>query len=99
MNEWVLQNIVCPRDHGSLELTHGKLVCPANHTYPVVDGIPIMLLEEAVPTQQITVDTFHTVAAIEKVQENTCSSTLLPYGIGVEGDGIHAHVQGVIGAT
>ncbi len=47
MNEWLRANLVCPRDKRELKTDENNLVCPENHIYPVVDDIPIMLLEEA----------------------------------------------------
>jgi SAM-dependent methyltransferase len=45
MNEWLAQNLVCPRDHEALTLSGDFLHC-SQHRYPVVEGIPVMLLEE-----------------------------------------------------
>lgn len=49
---WVEEQLACPRNHDSLRLQDGFLVCSEGHRYPVVDGIPIMVLEEAQPTQE-----------------------------------------------
>ncbi len=46
----MLENLVCPRDHARLEHAAGHLTCAQGHRYPVVDGIPVMLLEEAPAT-------------------------------------------------
>jgi SAM-dependent methyltransferase len=40
----------CPRDRGALERRDDGLVCAAGHRYPVVDGIPVLLVEEERPT-------------------------------------------------
>ena len=45
--------LVCPRDHQVLEGRDGHLICPSGHRYPVVEGIPILLLSE---TQQTHVE-------------------------------------------
>jgi SAM-dependent methyltransferase len=42
--------LVCPRDRGALEPDGGELVCPVGHRYPLVDGIPVLLVEEDSPT-------------------------------------------------
>jgi uncharacterized protein YbaR (Trm112 family) len=49
----LLRLLVCPRDHLVLEGRDGHLICPSGHRYPVVDGIPILLLSE---TQQTHVE-------------------------------------------
>jgi SAM-dependent methyltransferase/uncharacterized protein YbaR (Trm112 family) len=40
----------CPRDHRALDPDGDALVCAAGHRYPVVDGIPLLLVEEERPT-------------------------------------------------
>lgn len=44
MDEWLLKNLICPRDGGALRLDNNTLTCRAAHRYPIVDGIPVMLL-------------------------------------------------------
>lgn len=42
--------LVCPADHGSLtdDVAASRLVCSVcGRRYPVIDGIPVMLLDEA----------------------------------------------------
>ncbi|MDE2579348.1 MAG: methyltransferase domain-containing protein [Hyphomicrobiales bacterium] len=36
----------CPRDGAPLSLADGRLTCSHGHVYPVVDGVPVMLVEE-----------------------------------------------------
>ena len=50
MDRWYLENLVCPRDHNRLELLSDSLTCSAAHSYPVVDGVPVMLLGDEVQT-------------------------------------------------
>jgi SAM-dependent methyltransferase/uncharacterized protein YbaR (Trm112 family) len=42
--------LVCPRDHQVLEEQSQHLLCPSGHRYPVVEGIPILLLSETPQT-------------------------------------------------
>jgi SAM-dependent methyltransferase/uncharacterized protein YbaR (Trm112 family) len=42
--------LVCPRDHTSLRDTIGALACANGHRYPVVDGVPVMLLDDVEQT-------------------------------------------------
>ena len=42
--------IACPRDLAPLSAQNGSLECPSGHSYPCVDGIPVLLVEEADPT-------------------------------------------------
>jgi SAM-dependent methyltransferase/uncharacterized protein YbaR (Trm112 family) len=50
---WFLDNLVCPRDKLDLTLNSGTLVCHQGHHYPVVEGIPIMLLEDVRQTHGV----------------------------------------------
>lgn len=50
LDSWYLANLVCPRDRSALTSSGGALVCAAEHRYPVVDGIPVMLIAEAPET-------------------------------------------------
>ena len=59
MDRWYLDNLVCPRDRNQLEAVSYKLACPEGHAYPVVDGVPVMLLD----------DQAQTIAAAEKSLE------------------------------
>jgi len=42
--------LVCPRDRGALTREGDALVCAEGHRYPVVDGIPVLLVPEDEPT-------------------------------------------------
>jgi len=46
----LLGMLVCPRDRLRLELDGGMLGCAKGHRYPVVDGIPVLLLNEVSQT-------------------------------------------------
>lgn len=46
MNDWLIRHLVCPRDRSALTAKGESLVCRENHTYPVFDGIPVMLIED-----------------------------------------------------
>lgn len=53
---WAAERLACPRCHGALETLQdagggSRLACAAGHAYPVVDGIPILLIDEVEPTQ------------------------------------------------
>jgi len=48
-----LNNLVCPREHLKLNQVGNALVCPKEHRYPVVDGVPVMLLGDVKQTTGI----------------------------------------------
>ncbi|MCY7347866.1 MAG: methyltransferase domain-containing protein [Pyrinomonadaceae bacterium] len=62
MNNWLRENLVCPRDKKELQLENNRLICPENHIYPVVDDVPVMLLEETEPNHHYITETLEGVA-------------------------------------
>src|SRR5271170_1154160 len=46
----LLELLVCPRDHQVLQEEDRHLFCPRGHRYPIVEGIPILLLSETPQT-------------------------------------------------
>ncbi|WP_029893479.1 Trm112 family protein [Desulfohalovibrio reitneri] len=55
LNKELLDILACPKCKGGLELTpeeDGLLCAACNVAYPVKDGIPIMLVDEAIPMDQ-----------------------------------------------
>jgi uncharacterized protein YbaR (Trm112 family) len=58
MDSKLLEILVCPSCHGSLQWAPGRqmLLCPAERLgYPVVDGIAHLLEEEAIAVPEIDV--------------------------------------------
>lgn len=52
LNKELLDILVCPKCKGAISLTTQEdgLVCtPCGLAYPVLDDIPVMLVEEAIP--------------------------------------------------
>lgn len=53
IDPWYEHNIVCPRDHLPLKCEDGNLVCQRDHHYPVVDGMPVLLLDDVPQTMRV----------------------------------------------
>jgi SAM-dependent methyltransferase/uncharacterized protein YbaR (Trm112 family) len=68
MNEWLRENLVCPRDKSELRTDGNKLICPHKHSYPVVNDIPIMLVEEEEHIHNYITETLGTVAEIDSLE-------------------------------
>jgi uncharacterized protein YbaR (Trm112 family) len=47
VDDWYVENLVCPRDRQRLRARNNVLECLNRHEYPVIQGIPVMLLEES----------------------------------------------------
>ena len=50
IDPWFLENLVCPVSHESLEYLNGDLVSVSGRRYPVVEGIPVMLVDKVEQT-------------------------------------------------
>lgn len=50
MEEWLTVNLVCPRNKKKLKLEGNFLISTDGYKYPVIDGIPVMLLDDVEPT-------------------------------------------------
>jgi uncharacterized protein YbaR (Trm112 family) len=45
---WLIEMLICPLDGGSVRVHGDELVCQrCGRRYPVRDGIPVMVIEEA----------------------------------------------------
>ncbi len=53
VNNSLLEILACPRDRSRLSLDGDSLLCESSHRYPIVRGIPVLLVPEAAPTQWV----------------------------------------------
>src|SRR5688500_13469653 len=90
MNEWLFEHLVCPRDKQALEVRDGSLVCSQQHSYPIVEGIPVMLVDDVEITHAYITRTLEQVS-------NAQSST--PAFDSSSGDAIDEFVQGEVPYT
>ena len=86
----LLQILVCPRDHQVLEEQNEHLHCPSGHRYPVVEGIPILLLSETPQTH---------VEGTRSLQAGASGKSVTARPPALRPGEIDPFVQGVIGAT
>lgn len=83
--DWVLTTLACPRDHERLEPVDGALTCAAGHTYPIRDGIPILLLDDVEQTHEAALYALRSAGEPDPYESGT--------GF------VDAYVQEAIGAT
>jgi uncharacterized protein YbaR (Trm112 family) len=50
IDDWYLEKLRCPRDMTKLNLVGNDLVSESGNTYPIVNGIPIMLVDNVPQT-------------------------------------------------
>jgi 2-polyprenyl-3-methyl-5-hydroxy-6-metoxy-1,4-benzoquinol methylase/uncharacterized protein YbaR (Trm112 family) len=73
LDSWYLDNLACPRDQLHLRICNNKLVCAESHTYPIVDGVPVMLLDDVRQTNWIAG------ASLDRARKEIGSETLLSH--------------------
>jgi hypothetical protein len=53
ISQELLEILACPKCHTKVQLRDDKLRCPSCKVlYPIVDGIPVMLIEEGKPEEE-----------------------------------------------
>jgi ubiquinone/menaquinone biosynthesis C-methylase UbiE/uncharacterized protein YbaR (Trm112 family) len=57
IDPWLKENLVCPRTHEPLEWHEDCLTSAAGHRYPILDGVPIMLVDGLPDTNPVRFDT------------------------------------------
>ncbi len=48
---WIEQRLACPRDGAALSVDGERLACADGHEYRLVDGIPVLVVDDVEPTQ------------------------------------------------
>src|SRR5437016_10200972 len=71
---WLVRHLVCPRDKRRLVVRSESLACDANHEYPVVDGIPILLLAEARQTHPAAFRSLEAAAESDHSAQDSCQT-------------------------
>lgn len=77
MDLWYIENLVCPIDYLTLEYLKGFLVCSCGRKYPVIDGTPIMLLDEADQTLWVASASIKTANANREITEEQTANLYL----------------------
>jgi len=70
LDDWYLENLVCPRDHEMLRLENGALTCKHGHHYPIISGIPIMLLDDVTATLHVMQGSIDASGQAEKANDD-----------------------------
>jgi len=64
MEQWYLDNLVCPVDKSPLEYKDGVFISSSGGRYPVVDGVPVMLVDNKKQTMPLVT------ASLERAKNN-----------------------------
>lgn len=71
LDPWFMDNLVCPRDQQPLRFVQNYLICPKGHRYPVVQGIPVMVLDDVPQTHHYAVQSLDFALNPMKLTEST----------------------------
>ena len=94
VSDWLLESLACPRDRLPVTVAEEELKCAGGHRYPVVQGIPVMLLEDVAPTLPT-----HFIETLEHVSRGGDDQNGVPdLGVGTI-KGMHPFVEQEIVAT
>jgi len=81
MDSWYLTHLVCPRDQNKFEIQERTLTCAAGHRYPVVNGIPVLLLDDVSPTIALANKTVELAGFSQNAEEASSDLYLQTLGI------------------
>jgi SAM-dependent methyltransferase len=111
LSEFLSRTLVCPRDRLPLTANGSLLLCPVGHRYPIVHGVPVLLLDDREQTIGIAAESLAEASRVAKggvPADPYFTSTLgindvERQGIIAEGQKTNSHIDPVakfmIGAT
>ncbi len=80
LDPWFARELVCPRDKSDLRRDGDHLICMHHHSYPIADGVPIMLVDDVPQTlPDLTQRTFAGAASINPVSGVAESDSIEPF--------------------
>jgi SAM-dependent methyltransferase/uncharacterized protein YbaR (Trm112 family) len=74
LDPWLLANVVCPLHRVPLVPVDERLVCAEGHSYPVVHGIPVLLVDDAAPTNHAITQTLDEVSGALAMQNHAADT-------------------------
>jgi SAM-dependent methyltransferase len=80
LDPWFARELVCPRDKSDLHRDGDHLICMHHHSYPIADGVPIMLVDDVPQTlPDLTQRTLAGAVAINPVSGVAESNSIEPF--------------------
>ena len=108
LDRWFIEHLVCPADRDALEYDYAasELSCARKHRYAVADGIPVMLIPGARPTNTTAIAETRAalaraagVQAVPPARQAGAEDALDQAGAPDQAGAIDQYVQQAIGAT
>jgi 2-polyprenyl-3-methyl-5-hydroxy-6-metoxy-1,4-benzoquinol methylase/uncharacterized protein YbaR (Trm112 family) len=77
IDDWYLDRLICPKSNTILSYDNDRLISEAGNIYPVVDGIPVMLLDDVNQTIELATNSISAAHSnsIDELQINTLGVT------------------------
>jgi SAM-dependent methyltransferase len=96
LDPWLLDHLACPRCHERLALHDRGLVCPRAHRYPVVDDIPIMVLDDVEQTHWAATHSMELARAGAPAESRGADAIdpIVQEAIGATGGNLYGHLIG-----
>jgi len=77
MEQRLIQDLVCPRDHCEFRSTTDELVCSQGHRYHVLNGVPMLLIEGIRHTMEVARNSIRIVTYYQRLSSYGGCSELL----------------------
>jgi len=96
IDPWLLAHLVCPRCNGSLTLNGEWLTCHRDHRYPVIDDIPVMVLDDVEQTHWVATHAleFYREAAADSQPSGGAIDPVVQEAIGATCGNLYRHLVG-----
>lgn len=77
IDNWYLDNLICPKSNTALSYTNNQLISETGNIYPVVDGIPVMLLDDVNQTIELATNSISSAQSnsLDRLQISTLGVT------------------------
>lgn len=96
MDQWLLEHLACPRCRAGVVADANGVTCARGHRYPIVDGIPVMLLDDVRQTHwgaTSSIEQSQAAAPVEAIPDADVHA-FVREAIGATCGNLYAHLQG-----
>jgi SAM-dependent methyltransferase len=96
MDQWLLDHLACPRCRAGIVVDADGVTCARGHRYPVIDGIPIMLLDDVRQTHwgaTSSIEQSQGAAPLEPITDADVYD-FVRAAVGATGGNLYVHLRG-----
>lgn len=99
LDPWFLENLACPADHSPLQWDGKRLAGACGHSYPVVDGIPVLLQADVEQTHRSAAVSIDRARSADAAANGARPEPVGSPDVESSPTGVHPYVQQVLAAT